>query len=196
MARTRHRQCSICKHERRHGIEIALTHGMACADIARRFGCSAAAAARHSRNHLTPAMRAAILYARKPSEIDLEALQRTEAEGILTALIAHRARHQQYIDAALEHGDIARAINADRGVISNLELTAKLLGQLVQHHEVRRTSILVSADYLTLRQAIIGALRRHPAALKDVSDALAAIERTAAEEIKAQRPLLIEASAC
>ena len=105
----------------------------ACADIARRFGCSAAAAARHSRNHLTPAMRAAILYARKPSEIDLEALQRTEAEGILTALIAHRARHQQYIDAALEHGDIARAINADRGVISNLELTAKLLGQLVQH---------------------------------------------------------------
>ena len=137
MARTRHRQCSICKHERRHGIEVALTYGCTYNDIARRFGCSPDATARHARNHLTAAMRAAILYARKPSEIDLEALQRTEAEGILTALIAHRARHQQYIDKALELGDIARAINADRGVIANLELTAKLLGPAcARRHEI------------------------------------------------------------
>ena len=120
-------------------------------------------------------------------------MERSEAEGLLTSLIAHRARHQQYIDKALELGDIARAINADRGVIANLELTAKLLGQLVQRHETTRTSILISPDYLALRQTIIGALRRHPAALKDVSDALAKIETTAAEEIKERRPLLIEA---
>ena len=126
-------------------------------------------------------MRAAILYARKPQEIDLESLERSESEGLLSALIAHRARHAQYIDKCLEVGDIARAINADRGTLANLELSAKLLGQTVRH-EVTRTSILVSADYLTLRQTIIGALRRHPAALKDVSDALSKIETAAAAD--------------
>ena len=196
MARTRQRQCSICKHERRHGIEVALTYGMTYNDVSRRFAVSADATARHARKHLTPQMRAAILYSRKPSEIDLEALQRTEAEGILTALIAHRARHQRYIDAALELGDVARAINADRGVLANLQLTAQLLGQLVQRHETTHTSILISPAYLELRTAIIGALRRHPQALKDVSDALARIETAAAEEIRDKRPLLIEASAC
>jgi hypothetical protein len=196
MGRTRHRQCSICNHERRHGIEVALTYGMTYNDVARRFGCSPDAAARHARKHLTPQMRAAILYARKPSEIDLEALERSEAEGILTALIAHRARHQQYIDAALEHGDIARAINADRGVIANLELTAKLLGQLVQHHQVTHANILISADYLQLRGAIVRALRPFPEAARAVSAALADLETAAAEEIKAKRPLLLEAAPC
>ena len=193
MARTRHRQCSICKHERRHQIEIALTYGSSYGDVSRRFGCSPDAAARHARNHLTPQMRAAILYARKPQEIDLESLERSESEGLLSALIAHRARHAQYIDKCLEVGDIARAINADRGTLANLELSAKLLGQLTVRHEVTRTSILVSADYLTLRQTIIGALRRHPAALKDVSDALSKIETAAAADIKERPPLLIEA---
>jgi hypothetical protein len=33
-------------------------------------------------------------------------------------------------------------------ITSNLTLVAKLLGQLIQHHDVRHTSILINPDYL------------------------------------------------
>jgi hypothetical protein len=66
----------------------------------------------------------------------------------------------------------------------------------VTRHEVRSTSILVSADYITLRQAIVQALRPFPEAARAVGNALHALESRAAEEIKADaakgRPLLLE----
>ena len=54
----------------------------------------------------------------------------------------------------------------------------------MQHHEVRRTSLPISADYLTLRQAIVEAVRPYPDAARAVAAALAAFELSAAEEIK------------
>jgi hypothetical protein len=74
---------------------------------------------------------------------------------------------------------------------------AKLLGQLVQHHEVRHTSLLISADYIRLRQALITALRPFPEAAKAVGAALAQLETEAAESIaQSKTPLLLEASPC
>jgi hypothetical protein len=164
--------------------------------LAIRFQCSPDSLARHARNHLTPQMRAAILTAQKPSEIDLEALQRSEAEGLLAQLVTQRARLQQHSDLALELGNGPVAIAAERAITSNLELVGKLLGTLVHRHEVTRTSILVSADYLQLRQAIVGALRNFPDAAKAVGAALHQIERAAARDIEiSKRPLLIEAEA-
>jgi hypothetical protein len=93
-------------------------------------------------------------------------------------------------------GDTKAAVAVERCIVSNLELTAKLLGQLIQHHDVRHTSILVSPDYLELRGAIVSALRPFPQAAKAVGQALHALEAKAANEIseKAQ-PTLIEAIA-
>jgi hypothetical protein len=67
---------------------------------------------------------------------------------------------------------------------------------IVQKHETTHVNVLVSADYLRLRHAITDALRRHPEALKDVTEALAVLEGEKAEEIVKTRPLLIEASRC
>src|SRR5947209_8173910 len=89
-------QCTVCKHDRRHQIEVALTHGMSRRVIARRFGVGEFAIGRHARNHLSAAMRAAILTAERPSAVDLEQLQRTEAEGLLSQLVVQRARLQQH----------------------------------------------------------------------------------------------------
>jgi hypothetical protein len=72
-------------------------------------------------------------------------------------------------------------------------MVAKLLGQLVQRHEVSRTSILISADYLQLRQAIVTALRPYPEAAHAVGQALYRLEADAAKDItNAKQPLLLE----
>ena len=66
---------------------------------------------------------------------------------------------------------------------------------IVQRHDVRSTSILISADYLQLRGAIVAALKPFPDAARAVCAALAAIETEAAKDMTdAKRPILLEAS--
>jgi len=144
---------------------------------------------RHGR---PPQARAAILTALRPSEVDLEALQRSESEGILAQLVAQRARLQQHGEIALEQGDVRAAVAVEGAITSNLTLVAKLLGQLVQHHEVRSTSILISADYIALRSAIVRALEPYPEAARAVGRALAELETAAAKDITAKPPFVIE----
>lgn len=188
--------CTICRHPRRHQIEIGLTHRVPMRALAIRFECSPDALQRHRQKHLTPQMMAAILAAQKPSEVDLEALQRSESEGILAQLVTQRARLQQHSDLALELGDAGGAVAAERAIISNLELVAKLLGSIVQRHEVTRTSILISADYLQLRQSLIAALRPYPEAARAVGAALHGIEVDAAKDItERKQPLVLQAEA-
>jgi hypothetical protein len=132
--------------------------------------------------------------------VDLESLQRSESEGILAQLVTQRARLQQHSDLALELGNSIAAISAERAITSNLELVARLLGSIVQRHEVTRTSILISADYLQLRQSIVTALRPYPDAAMAVGRALHDLETQAAKDITARAgngktPLLIEAEA-
>jgi hypothetical protein len=195
----RGRACTICQHERRHQIELALVHRVSCRILAARFEVSRDALRRHRRNHLSPQHAAALLAAQKPTDIDLEALQASESEGLLAQLVAQRARLQTYAEQALELGDTKAAVAVERSVIANLELVAKLLGQLVQHHEVRSTSILISADYLALRQAIVTALLPYPEAARAVGAALHALESQAASTIKADaaagKRLLLESPA-
>jgi hypothetical protein len=129
--------CTVCTSDRRAQIEIGLVHGTPLRVLARRFGVSLWACHRHGRNHLSPAMRAAILSAQKPSEVDLEALQRSEAEGILSQLVMQRARLQAHSELALEVGNTADAVRVERSITDNLRLVAQLLGTLVQRHEVQ-----------------------------------------------------------
>jgi len=188
--------CSICKHKSRHQIEIGLAHGIAHNALARRFNVSADAIGRHAANHVSPAMRAAILTAQKPTEIDLEALQASEQEGLLSQLVHQRARLQQHVATAIDYGDIKAAISAEGAITANLALVGKLLGMIVQRHDVRSTSLLISADYLALRQAITTALRPFPDAERAVGAALHRMETDAAAAITQRAgkpPLLIEA---
>lgn len=184
--------CTICAHPRRHQLEIGLVHRVPLEALARRFQCSPHALHRHRHNHLSPATAAAILAAQRPTTVDLEALQRSESEGLLSQLLAQRARLAQHSELALELGNSAAAVAAERAITANLELVAKLLGQLIQHHEVRSTSILISADYLQLRSTLLQALRPYPAAAEAVGAALHQLEAKAARDIAGtQQPLVL-----
>jgi len=193
-------QCTICLSDKRHQVEIALVHRVPLRVIAKRYGLSFDAIWRHGKKHLSPQMRAAILAAQRPQAVDLEQLQRSEAEGILAQLVSQRARLQLAVEQAQEFGNTADVVKAEKAITDNLTLVAKLLGQLVQHHQVTHASVLVSPDYLRLRSVMVETLRPFPDAALAVGKALHRLESEAAEQIKrdaanCKRPVLIEAAA-
>jgi hypothetical protein len=160
-------------------IEISLAHRVPGGTIAARFGVSADAIWRHRRQHLSPAVIAGILVNMRPSEVDLAALQKSEAEGLLARLIAQRARLEIHADKCFELGDPKGATQCERVIQTNLELAAKLLGQLVQRHETTSMSFLITPDFLKLRHAITRALEPFPEAARAVSHALHSLESDA-----------------
>jgi len=176
-------KCTVCAHERRHQIDIGLVHQVAARVLAERFGLSKDSIHRHAANHLTPAMRAAILAARKPSEIDLDALRADESEGLLAGLVGQRARLLVKADFAAELGDVKGSVAAENAILANYTLVGKLLGQLTQTIDVRHTNLLVSPDYLRLRSALVTALRPFPEAARAVGAALHRLEADAAVDI-------------
>ena len=165
--------------------------------LSQRFGVTKDALHRHRKLHLSPQTRAALLTAMKPSDIDVEQLRRSESEGLLGSLIAQRARLAMLSEMCFEQGELHAATSVEARITQSLELTSRLLGMIIQHHEVRSTSVLLTADYLKLRGTIISALRPFPEAARAVGAALAALETEAAKDIiSSKRPILLEASPC
>jgi hypothetical protein len=166
-------------------MEVGIVAGVPHKVIAGRFGVGHDSVSRHSRNHLSPTQRAAILAQRAPTDIDLDKLREDEGTGLLANVQRQRARLQQISEVALEYGDTRGAVAAENTIVSNLTLTARLVGQLVQVHDVRHSHVLLSEDYIRVRTAIVAALRPHPAAALAVSRALATLESEGAEAIAA-----------
>jgi hypothetical protein len=188
-------RCTVCASKHRALIDIGLVHGIAARVLADRFKLGKDAILRHSANHLSAVQRAALLAHAKPTPIDLDALRTTESEGLLSEIVTQRARLQQTAEVALECGDVRGNIAAENAITANLALAGKLLGMLVQVHDVRHTSLLVSPDYLKLRDALRTALAPHPEAARAVAAALFKLESDAARDITdaaARKPLVIE----
>jgi hypothetical protein len=165
---------------------VALVARVSHRTIAARFGISSASVQRHGLKHLSPAQRAAIAVARRPSEIDLPALQRSESEALLLNLVAQRARLALAGEQAAERGNLDVVCRVEARVTANLELTGRLLDQFTVYHQVTNVSLLVSADYIKLRTRLVECLRAHPAAARDVARMLAELEQEAAAEITEQ----------
>jgi hypothetical protein len=179
----------------RHLVELGLVHRVPAAVLARRFSLHRDGIYRHRKNHMSPQLHAALLAAQHPSDIDLEQLERSESEGLLASLVSQRARLQLLSEAAFEQGEVHAATSVERAITASLELTSKLLGVLVQRTHTTSTSVLISADYLVLRAAIVRALRPFPEASAAVGRALAELELSAAKDISERKtPLLLEAT--
>jgi hypothetical protein len=104
--------------------------------------------------------------------IDLDQLRDTESSGLLASLVAQRARLAGYGELAAELGDIAAATRVEGAILANLQTVGKLLQQFVHVHDVRHSSILISPDYLALRQCLVTTLRAFPDAAIAVGRAL------------------------
>jgi len=115
-------RCSICQHPKRAQLELGLILGTSMRVLVARFDCSPDALQRHGQRHLSAVQRAAIMNAQAPTSVDLEALERSESEGLLCQLVAQRARLQAHIELASQIGDARLAIMAESRITQNLAL--------------------------------------------------------------------------
>ncbi len=152
------RSCSICLHPEREEINAALLSETPLRAMARRYATSKDALARH-REHLP-------VHLVKASE----AAEVAEADSLLEQVKHLQSRAVAILDKAEASGDLRTALSAIREARGNLELLAKLLGELQQEGTV---NVLVAApEWLALRSLILEAIAPYPEARTAVLGAL------------------------
>ena len=132
--------------------------GEAFRHIAARFDTSTGALQRHKADHLPVKLAKA-----------QEAEEVAQADDLLEQVRDLQGRALAILDKAEEAGELRTALSAIREARGNLELLAKLLGELDDRPQV---NVLVSPEWLELRAIIVGALEPHPAARGAVLRAL------------------------
>jgi hypothetical protein len=139
------RRCSVCTHPDRENIDEALVGATAISAISAQYrDISEDALGRHKANHLS----AKLVMAEKAKEV-------AQADSLLEQVRDLQGRALAILDQAEMSGDLRTALGAIREARGNLELLAKLLGELDDRPQV---NVLISPEWLELRAVIVGAL--------------------------------------
>jgi hypothetical protein len=152
------RSCTICGHPDREAIDQALVEGRPNRRIAAHHDVTERAVRNHKANHLP----ASLAKAQEAEEV-------AQADELLDQVQDLQRRTLAILEAAEETNQHRTALSAIREARSNLELLARLLGELDQRPQV---NVLISPEWLELRAVIVGALQAHPEALRAVVGAL------------------------
>jgi hypothetical protein len=156
------RICTICEHPGREAMNEALVGDASNLSVSSLFGVSEAAVRRHKANHLP----AKLVMAQAAEEV-------AQADTLLEQVRNLQRRALEILDKAEEAGELRTALGAIREARGNLELLAKLLGEL---DERPVTNILVSAEWVSVRTAMMEALDPYPHARVAVAERLSELE--------------------
>jgi hypothetical protein len=152
----------VCSHADKKAIDEALVGGVAFPALVAKYRVSKDSLSRHRANHLP----AKLVMAEKAAEV-------AEADTLLDQVKNLQGRAYAILDKAEEAGELRTALSAIREARGNLELLAKLLGELDERPVV---NLNVSPEWLELRAVIVTALEPHPEALGAVVGALEAAD--------------------
>ncbi len=155
------RSCTVCEHPEKDAIDRTLVGGASNRSVASLYDVSEAAVRRHKANHLP----AKLVMAQAAEEV-------AQADDLLDQMQDLQARTLAILEAAESTNQHRTALSAIREARSNLELLAKLLGELDERPVV---NLNVSPEWLELRAVIVGALEPHPAAHRAVLRALESV---------------------
>jgi hypothetical protein len=150
------RSCTICEHPDREAIDRSLVGDSSNLSVSSLFGVSESAVRRHKANHLP----AKLVMAQAAEEV-------ARADDLLQQVRDLQGRAFAILGKAEAAGDLRTALGAIREARGNLELLAKLLGELDERPVV---NLDVSPEWLELRTVIV-------AALEPYSDARGAVLR-------------------
>lgn len=170
------RECGVCAHPDRASIELGLANRIALRILSKRYGLSIDSIHRHRHKHMSLQLTAQLMTRGRLTEIDMEHLHITESEGMLHHLVATRGRLYRAIDATEKGGNYMESARITGILLKNLELTAKLLGDLHAGSTSVTQNILVMPEYHGLRTAIMQALKPFPEARAAVAHALQVYE--------------------
>ena len=152
------RTCTVCSHPAREAIDEALVEGVAFPALAAKYGVSKDALSRHKAKHLP----AKLVMARAAEEV-------AQADSLLDQVRDLQARAHRILDKAEDAGDLRTALGAIREVRGNLELLARLLGELNEQPVV---NLNLSPEWLELRAVVVTALEPYPEAKEGVLRAI------------------------
>ena len=156
------RSCTICEHPDREAIDRSLVGDSSNLSVSSLFGVSESAVRRHKANHLP----AKLVMAQAAEEV-------AQADELLQQVRDLQGRALAILGKAEAAGDLRTALGAIREARGNLELLAKLLGELDERPVV---NLDVSPEWLELRAVIVGALEPHPAAHGAILRALESVD--------------------
>ncbi len=167
------RGCSVCAHGERAAIDAALAAGEAVRTVASRYvPLSKTAVQRHKDEHMTEMLRKA-RQAREGAtdEHALDVVKQLKAINGASLQILHEARQGQ---------DPQTALKAVDRIQRQIELQAKLLGQLDERPQV---NLVISPEWVQVRTTILTVLSPYPEARVAVAGALASLDAPAGKEV-------------
>jgi hypothetical protein len=170
----------IENHSDRGRIEHDIAAGVPGRVIARKYGLSRDSIQRHAKK-MPPQLRTAKYTGLLRAEGDLEKLRIEESEGLLAGLAQQRARLLLMQDMSIELADADMVGRMSAQIHRNLELVGKYLGEFASRSVQTNVSLLITPEYLTLRSALVQALRPFPDARAAVAAVLHRIEGDAAQ---------------
>jgi hypothetical protein len=118
------RVCTVCEHKERQRIMESVMRRVPYREIAERYGLDKSSLTRHLRHHVSPALRK--LASNEMTLVEAGAI----AEPVLLEMRKLYRRCLGMLDKAEEAKDYATALHAVRECRRNLELIAKLTGEL------------------------------------------------------------------
>ncbi len=159
MART----CTVCSHPEREAIDRALVDGQSSGKLAGRYRTlDERAIRRHRSNHLPTTLARA----REAEEV-------SRADDLLDQVRGLQDRALTILGKAENAGELRTALGAIREARGNLELLAKLLGELDERPQV---NILVSPEWIAVRAVVLEPLAPYPEARAAVAGRLLQLE--------------------
>ncbi len=156
------RTCTACAHESRSEIDRGLVAGEPLRTIADRWSVSKTALIRHRESHLP----SALVRAREAEEV-------ARADVLLSQMCGLHDRTLAILSASEDAGELRTALGAIREARGNLELLAKLLGEI---NDAPRINVLISAEWTSIRAAMLDALAPYPDARSAVAEELLRME--------------------
>lgn len=156
------RVCTVCASDQRADIDAALVSGAPNRTIASQYHVTEQSIRRHKADHLP----AALTKAQDAAEV-------AQADDLLAQVRDLQAKALSILATAEAQGDLRTALAAIREARGNLELLAKLLGELDERPQV---NIVLAPEWLAIRAAIMAALAVYPEARQAVVERLASAE--------------------
>jgi len=151
------RTCTICNHNKRDEIDTLYIQGSPYRSIAKHFKLSESAAYRHIQ-HLPKTL----LKAKEVKEI-------AKADSLLEQLEELQTRTNSVFKKAEKQKDLRTCLAAIREARGNLELIAKLVGEL---NEEKTINIHLNPEWIEIRTSILNALTPFPEARLALAEVL------------------------
>lgn len=159
------RKCSSCSHPKRADIDQALVNDESLRKIAEKFSLKITSVHRHKKSHLPAFLTKAV---------DAEEIIR--ADDLLAQVRNLQTKALSILAKAEAAGDLKIALQAIREARGNLELLARLLGELQEQSQTVNV-LVANPNWLKLRSLILQSLEPYPEARLALVNALSKVEK-------------------